>query len=62
MARPLNRGNEHPLMPGACSRDPLRNNPSLLRDEALKFLFGLVVNKIFFVIAEAARAFFPYLS
>jgi len=62
MARPLDCGNEHPLMPGACPRDPFGNDPTLLRHEALKFLIGLVIDKIFLVVAEAAGALFSDLS
>ncbi len=62
MACPLNCGNEHPLMSGTRPRDPLGNNSTLLRYEALKFLFRLVINKIFLVVAEAARTLFSNLS
>lgn len=57
MARPLDCGDEHPLMSGTCPRDPLGNDSTLLRHEALEFLFSLVINKIFLVVAEAAGAF-----
>ena len=56
MACPLDCGDEHPLMSGTCPRDPLWNDSTLLRHEALEFLFGLVINKIFLIVAEAARA------
>lgn len=62
MARPLDCGNEHPLMSGTRPRDPLGNDPALLRHEALKLLIGFVINKIFLVVAEAARALFSHLS
>lgn len=62
MARPLDGGDEHPLMSGACSRDTLGNNSTLLRHEALKFLVGLVINKIFLVVTEAARTLLSYLT
>lgn len=62
MARPLDCGYEQPLMSGTCPRDPLRNDSTLLRHEALKFLFSLVINKIFLVVAEAARALLSDLS
>ena len=62
MACPLDCGNEHPLMPGTCPRDAFRNNPALLRHETLKFLFGLIIDKIFLVVAKAASALFSNLS
>jgi hypothetical protein len=62
MARPLDRGYEHSLVPGASSRDTLGNDSTLLRYEALKFLVGFVVNKIFLVVAKAARTFLSDLS
>jgi len=62
MAGPLDSCNEHPLMPGARPCDAFRNNPALLRHETLKFLFGLVIDKIFLVVAEAASALFSDLS
>ena len=62
MARPLDRGDQHPLMLCACSRDPLGDDAALLRYEALKLLFGFVIHEVFFVVAETAGAFFPDLS
>ena len=62
MARPLDCSDEHPLMSGTCPRDPLGNDSTLLRHEALKFLLGFVINKIFLVVAEAARALLSNLS
>ena len=62
MACPLDCGDKHALMLGASPRDSLRNNSALLRDETLKFLVGLIVNKIFFVVAESAGAFLSHLS
>lgn len=49
--------NEHSLVPGACSRDSLGNNASLLGDESLKLLFVLVIDVHVFVFAKAADAF-----
>ena len=62
MTRPLDRGNKHPLMPGAGPRDPFGDNATLLRNEALKFLVGFVINKIFLIVAEAASTLFSDLS
>lgn len=62
MACPLDRGYEHPLMLGAGPGDSFWNDPALLRHETLKFLFGLIIHIIFFVVTEAAGALFSYLS
>ena len=60
MSSSLDRLNEHPLVSRAGSRDPLRNNPSLLRDKPLQLLFILVIDVHIFVIAETARTFLPH--
>ncbi len=62
MARPLDGGDEHPLMPCTRPRDPLGDDAPLLGDEALQFLLGFVIDEIFLVVAEAARPLFPDLS
>jgi hypothetical protein len=48
-------------MLGTCSGDSLWDNPTLFRNESLEFLFRLVIDIVFFVIAEAACSLFPNL-
>ncbi len=58
MPRTLDGDNQHALMLCACPGNTLRNNPPLLRNEPLDFLFVLVIDVIFFIVAEAAGPFF----
>ncbi len=62
MACPLDCGNEHALVLGAGSGDAFWNDPTLFRNEALELLFGLVIHKVFLVVAEPAGAFLANLS
>jgi hypothetical protein len=52
---------EHSLMLRTCSGDSLWDDPTLFRNESLEFLFRLVIDIVFFVIAEAARSLFSNL-
>lgn len=60
MACPLDGDDEHPLMLRAGSRNPLRDDASLLRNETLELFLVLVIHVEFLVIAESACALFPH--
>ncbi len=62
MAGPLDGDNKHALVFRTGSRNTLRDDASLLRNEPLELLFVLVIDIEFFVIAESARALFTLLA
>jgi hypothetical protein len=62
MSCTLDGHDQHPLVLRARTCNALRYDTALLRNEPLELLLGLVVNEIFLVVAEAARAFLPDLA
>ena len=61
MPGPLDRLHQDALVAGAGARDPLRDDPALLRDEPLQPFVVLVVDIHFFAFAEPADTLLAHL-
>jgi hypothetical protein len=62
VASTLDRNYQHTLVSRARPCDSLRDDAALLGNESLKLLVGLVIDILFFVVAESASAFLSYLT